>query len=244
MFNTKFILRFDDITPGMAWSKFLPLKKELESLGVKSVLGVVPESLDESLNVEQVETNFFKYICLWQNYGDAILQHGTHHVYKTKNSGILKINNSSEFAGCSYEEQYNLIKKGKEILQKNDCWQPYFMAPSHSFDKNTLKALTNLDFISISDGYSFFPYKINEILFVPQLFSSPKKYIPGICTLCIHINNMSDKDVERLIYFIKRNKDSFLDFKMVSEEKSFLKNNFLLRNLIGLIIKVSRFIRK
>jgi len=59
MYPSRYIIRFDDITPGMAWSKFLPLKKELEGLGVKSILGVVPECLDESLAIEAVDDNFF-----------------------------------------------------------------------------------------------------------------------------------------------------------------------------------------
>ena len=124
MYPSRYILRFDDITPGMAWSKFLPLKEELENLGVKSVLGVVPECLDQKLNVEDNEEQFFDYIRHWMDFGDAILQHGTHHLYSKSNSGILKINNNSEFAGLSYEEQYELIKKGKEILRKENCWQP------------------------------------------------------------------------------------------------------------------------
>ena len=93
-------------------------------------------------------------------------------------------------------------KMGKAILQKQNCWQPYFMAPSHSFDTNTLKALVNLDFVSISDGYGFFPYMDNGILHVPQLSSKPYKFIPGISTICIHVNNMSDREIQTLVDFV------------------------------------------
>jgi len=243
MYPSRYILRFDDITPRMAWSKFLPLKKELESLGVKSILGVVPECLDQKLNVEAAEDQFFEYIRQWISYGDAILQHGTHHLYSTKNSGILKINKNSEFAGHSYEEQYELIKMGKAILQKQNCWQPYFMAPSHSFDTNTLKALVNLDFVSISDGYGFFPYMNNGILHVPQLSSKPYKFIPGISTICIHVNNMSDREIQTLADFVKANKHYFVDFKRVVDDKSLVSNNSLLQVLSGLTIRLARFLR-
>ncbi len=243
MHPSRYIIRFDDITPGMAWSKFLPLKKELEGLGVKSILGVVPECLDESLTVETVDGNFFDYIRRWQGYGDAILQHGTHHLYKTTSAGILKINNNSEFSGCSYKEQYQLLKKGKNILESEKCWQPYFMAPSHSFDKNTLKALSDLGFVSISDGYGFFPYKMLNIILVPQLFSKPFRLLPGISTICIHINNMDDSEIKKILLFVKENKESFVDFKKIINTNVATKNFSLLRIFSGLVIKSIRLLR-
>jgi len=243
MYPSRYIIRFDDITPGMAWSKFLPLKKELEGLGVKSILGVVPECLDESLAIEAVDDNFFDYIRRWQGYGDAILQHGTHHLYKTTSSGILKINNNSEFAGCSYKEQYQLLKKGKNILESEECWQPYFMAPSHSFDKNTLKALSELGFAAISDGYGFFPYKLLNIVLVPQLFSKPFRLLPGISTICIHINNMSDSEIKKLLVFVSKHKDRFVDFKNITNDKV-LTNNFSLSRIVSeSIIRMLRLLR-
>lgn len=243
MYPCKYILRFDDITPGMSWSKFLPLKQELENLGVKSILGVVPECLDESLTVETIDGNFFDYIRRWQGYGDAILQHGTHHLYKTTSAGILKINNNSEFAGCSYKEQYQLLEKGKNILESEKCWQPYFMAPSHSFDKNTLKALSNLGFVAISDGYGFIPYKMFNIILVPQLFSKPFRLLPGIYTICIHINNMNDSEIKKLLVFVKENKESFVDFKDIINNPSHNIFSQLLRVLSVLFIRFIRFLR-
>ncbi len=114
----RYILRFDDISPNMAWSKFIPLKNELTKLGVKSVLGVIPDCLDNSLYVEPENKDFFYYIRQCKKYGDTISQHGTHHVYCSNNPGILRINNSSEFSGLTYKEQYIKLKIGKEILQK------------------------------------------------------------------------------------------------------------------------------
>jgi len=220
MFNSKYILRFDDVAPGMAWSKFLPLKNKIEDLGIKSILGVVPSCMDKSLYVENSRSDFFDLVRTWKGYGDSILQHGTYHLYTTQNAGILKINNSSEFSGMNYENQFELILTGKRILQEEKCWQPYFMAPSHSFDSITLKVLSDLDFVALSDGYGFFPYTQSNILFVPQLFSKPIKYLPGISTICIHINNMSKPQIDHLFSFIKLNKDSFIDFSNISSDYS------------------------
>ena len=117
------------------------------------------------------------------------------------------------------------------------------MAPSHSFDRNTLKALVDLEFIAISDGYGFFPYRKHGIVFVPQLFSTPKKFIPGISTICIHINNMSEDQVQTLLNFVKENKHHFVDFKQVVDQKSLIGSISLLRVLISLTIRSARFFR-
>ena len=136
----KYLLRFDDITPGMSWSKFLLLKEFIEGYGVKSILGVVPNSQDPKLNVESKKDDFFDLIRKWKFYGDAIVQHGTNHVYTTKESGILGINKRSEFSGLDYDTQLRKIEMGKLILQHENVWEPWFMAPAHSFDENTIKS--------------------------------------------------------------------------------------------------------
>ena len=160
---SKILIRFDDVAPGMAWSKFIPLKEHLESLGIRSILGVVPDCQDQKLNVEEIKPDFFNLIRTYRDYGDIIAQHGTHHNYVTQDSGILGINNFSEFAGLAFEEQKLTLKKGKEILLAEEVWQPYFMAPAHSFDTNTLKALRDLDFHALTDGYGFYPVSYTHL---------------------------------------------------------------------------------
>lgn len=243
MFPVKYILRFDDINPEMAWSRFIPLKQKLEKLGIVSVLGVIPNCLDKSLMVEKRNPNFFDLIRKWKNYGDTIAQHGTHHTYSTSSAGILEINNRSEFAGLPFNEQLNLIDKGKKILEDEECWQPFFMAPSHSFDENTLAALSSLGFQSITDGYGIFPYRINDITLVPQLFSKPVRFIPGIQTLCIHINSMSQKQIAVLESFVKNNKNKFLNYIDVSSSWRDFDEAIVFRYATKFMAKLLRLLR-
>lgn len=192
---SKFILRFDDITPGMDWSKFLRIKKVAEECGVKSVLGVVPDNRDPKLSVNQnmQDSEFFRTIKQYAENGDAIAQHGTYHRYTAKGTNILGISEWSEFAGHNYEQQLKKLQIGKNILKENSVWQPYFMAPSHSFDRNTLKALRHLGFQAITDGYGLYPYSIEDIILVPQLLGKPIKLLPfGIQTICLHTNSIND----------------------------------------------------
>jgi len=243
MYQVKYILRFDDINPEMAWSRFIPLKQKLEKVGIVSILGVIPDCFDQTIMVEKRNSNFFDLVRGWKNYGDTIAQHGTHHIYSTSSAGILKINNRSEFAGLPYNEQLNLIKKGKKILEDEECWQPFFMAPSHSFDKNTLAALSSLGFESITDGYGIFPYRINDITLVPQLFSKPIKFLPGIQTLCIHINSMNQKQILTLESFVINNKNKFLNYIDVSNSWRDFNEAIFLRHLTKFMAKTLRFLR-
>lgn len=209
----KLILRFDDITPGMAWRKFLPLKEKITRLGIRSVLGVVPECRDPSLKIESNRSDFFILVRQWMSSGDTIAQHGTYHVYDSEDSGLLGLQRRSEFAGHAYNTQFKRIAQGKEILKREGVWQPYFMAPSHSFDRNTLMALHELGFLAITDGFGFHPYRICNMVLVPQLTAHPIGVRLGLQTLCVHINGMSDADIDRLADFVERNATRFVDFK-------------------------------
>ncbi|MDV2440810.1 DUF2334 domain-containing protein [Acinetobacter gerneri] len=211
---SKYIVRFDDLTPAMDWQKFNIIKSMLEEYGIKSILGVVPNNKDPKLNIEKnLQENFFSKVLEWKDYGDTIAQHGYTHVYDSLSSGILNINSRSEFAGHEFKIQFERLKSGKQILQSHNVWEPYFMAPAHSFDINTINALSELGFIALTDGYGYFPYKIKDLIFIPQLASYPLDFGFGYHTLCIHINTMNIKQINTLMNFIKINKAKFVDFK-------------------------------
>ena len=213
--RTRYLLRFDDISPGMAWRKLIPLKSKLEELGVVSVLGVIPNSNDHNLMDEPKRGDFFDYVRHWAAYGDSIAQHGTFHVYDSRHSGLLGINRRSEFAGHPYDMQLERIGFGKDILVREGVWQPWFMAPAHSFDENTLDALSALGFRALTDGYGFFPYRLRSMILVPQLTSFPINVGFGYSTICVHINGLSESKISQLLGFIESNARVFVDFKDV-----------------------------
>jgi len=41
--TTRFVIRFDDVTPGMAWSKFAPFDALAQELNIPYLIGVVPD---------------------------------------------------------------------------------------------------------------------------------------------------------------------------------------------------------
>jgi predicted deacetylase len=113
--------------------------------------------------------------------------HGLYHVFDTEAKGIVTAKKRSEFAGHSYEEQYDRIKKGKEILLSHNISTDVFFAPAHSYDDNTLKALYANGFRYISDGLSCKPYIRQGIICVPcRSAGIPKIGKKGYYTVVLH----------------------------------------------------------
>ncbi len=59
---TKIIIRFDDICPNINWEKFFYLKTKIQDLGIRSLLGVIPENKDKSFFKYQYNDSFFDLI--------------------------------------------------------------------------------------------------------------------------------------------------------------------------------------
>ena len=210
--SSKFILRFDDIAPSMAWSKFSAFDALASELDIPLLVGVVPHCLDPKLAKEPAKADFWDVVRGWVNRGWTISQHGYTHQYVTKNPGILAKIKHSELAGLSYEEQYAKIKAGKDILVQQGVWQPVFMAPSHSFDYNTVRVLWDLDFRYLTDGYGVYPYKIGALTAVPQLFASPKHLGFGVYTICIHPNTITQSEIQNILCFMRAHRKQFISF--------------------------------
>lgn len=210
---TRFILRFDDICPTMNWENFHQFEDFLlEESRIKPLLGVVPENRDPKLKVQDEQKDFWSRVSHWRDLGWTIAQHGYTHTYALSDGGILKIGNKSEFSGLPYAVQLKKIQLGQKILQAKGVWQPYFMAPSHSFDQETLRALKKLNFVAITDGYGVYPYVMDGVIAVPQLFATPRNFGFGIYTLCIHVNRMKQSQIDKTLNFMRTNATSFISF--------------------------------
>ena len=151
----KIAIRLDDITPDMDWAKFLRFKELCDLYQVKPLIGVVPENKDSMLCVDEKREDFWEYLLQLKNEGWMIAQHGCTHIYSTKKKGCFPLNALSEFAGRPFEEQLTCLKCGKQILEGHGIFTDIFMAPAHSYDQNTLKALKEAGFTSFL-GFSVF----------------------------------------------------------------------------------------
>ncbi len=231
--------RLDDITAGMCWQNFLKVKKILDENNIKPLIGVVPQCLDKKLNIETPREDFWELIKRLQGEGWAIAQHGFQHLYVTNNSGLLKVNNRSEFAGLSFDEQLDKICKGKSILEAKGIFTDIFMAPAHSYDTNTLLALKEAGFKYVTDGYTSMPYELYDIKFIPCMHSKPPVVSSGIITICLHTNTITEKTIEQIQDFIAKHRDEIVDYSALLKVK-IDDREWKIRQLLN-IIKIRLF---
>ena len=209
---SKYLFRIDDICPEMDWDKFERLISLFKSFKVPALLAVVPDNQDDTLRKYPPNPNFWQRIKELIDNGFVIGMHGYQHKYLNKNGGLLNIHQGSEFAGLPYETQSEKIKKGKEILEEKEIKTDIFIAPGHSFDKNTIKALRAKGFKYISDGIALWPFEKHGITWIPQIAWKPKKMPLGIITFCLHPNNFSERNFQQIKRFIKDQKEKVVDF--------------------------------
>ena len=200
------MFRMDDITADMNWDKFNQVREIFEKYQIYPLLGVVPDNQDRKLSFQEKQEDFWETIIALQKKGWMIAQHGTYHKYVTTDSGLLGLKNASEFAGLPYEEQFSKLQVGKRMLEEHGIYTGIFMAPGHTFDRNTLKALHHLGFHTVTDGLYKRPYYYEKMLFVPCRLQEYRN-VKGIDTICLHSNLMSEKDIKELEQFCKDNQE-------------------------------------
>ncbi len=163
----RILVRFDDICPTMDWNEWKRAMDILTLHHVKPLLGVIPENRDPDLRIAPPRKDFWEYLIDLQAQGFAIAMHGYIHLYDTSVRGIVNDTFHSEFAGHTYDEQYEKIRKGKEILAKHGIETDIFFAPSHSYDTTTLEALAANGFRYVIDGKSIKPMKRKGVICIP-----------------------------------------------------------------------------
>lgn len=197
----KIAIRMDDITPDMDWERFEEFKTLLDQYQVKPLLGIVPDNKDTNLACYhgEKENTFWKYMRKLQAEGWVLAMHGHCHIYTTKKGGCFPLNDFSEFAGLPYEEQKQKLEDGKKILEAHGIKTDIFMAPAHSYDKHTLRALRELGFTKVTDGFGSRPYSWEGIIFYPISFHMGRslKRKNGFTTMVVHANGLQKDDMER-----------------------------------------------
>ncbi len=209
--KTECMIRLDDITPDMDWERFYRAKEIFDRYQICPLIGVVPDNQDATLHKEEGRGEFLNTVRQLQESGWSVAQHGTYHCYETDDSGILGINPFSEFAGLPYEAQLQKLQAGRRILEENGILTDIFMAPGHTYDKNTLKALKECGFGVITDGLFSQPYYEDGVLCIPCRLRGFKKP-DGIDTVCLHTNLMNDQDMAELEAFCKEYRSVIVSF--------------------------------
>lgn len=145
--------------------------------------------------------------------------HGYEHRYVTGSPGILAFNQYSEFAGLPYDVQRVKLQKGLRIFEQEGVRPDAWIAPGHSFDGVTLRALRDAGLPAISDGLSLWPYKDRHGLFwVPQQMWKFRPVPLGLWTLCFHHNGWSQEQIDAFIRDLRVYASQITSFGAVAEQ--------------------------
>ena len=181
------LIRFDDICPTMDYIQWGRAMDVLEKYNIKPLIGVIPDCQDPDLMIAPPHSDFWEYRKELQNRGFAIAMHGYIHVYDTKVRGEVNHSYHSEFAGHPYEVQYEKIKKGKEILRNHGVESDIFFATAHSYDDNTIRALSANGFKYMSDGLGMKAVNRHGVKCLPCHFCGSKLPLkPSFMTYVFH----------------------------------------------------------
>lgn len=210
MMNAPIIIRLDDVCPQMDFCRFKKYIDLFESLGVKPLLGVIPDCRDASFKNSAIP-DFWKYIHELKENGYSISIHGYRHVYTSKSNGLVCRRPLSEFAGLSYEDQLALLSNGRSIMLEHGLDVDTFMPPGHSYDHNTLKAMYAAGFRYLTDGRSLRPYDLDGIRCIPAA-PAARLHKLGLFTIRVHTETESDRDFEWLRTFLEKNKSHIISF--------------------------------
>jgi predicted deacetylase len=242
----RYLFRLDDACPTMNhvnWSRIINIFRKYD---IKPIIAVIPNNKDLNNIVDAPNDDFWNEVIRWDKLNYAIALHGYDHVYTTTNSGIIGINKFSEFAGVDYDIQKEKIIEGCSIFNKKGIKPKIWIAPGHSFDKNTLKVLKKYSEINIiSDGFSVYPYKDGDFFWVPSQLWGPCQKEEGVWTICYHPNTMIEDQFNRLEDFLLKNRSNCSSIEDIYDEfhnrrKSFSDTVYQLKVSLVRMVKRAR----
>ncbi len=151
-----------------------------------------------------------------------------------------------------------MIRSGKIILEKNGITTDIFMAPSHSYDMNTIRALKKNGFTGITDGFGNGPYMWEDMVFYPISFKKSqtlKSKEDGCVTFVVHTNTMTDRVFEAYEKLLATKEivsySEMLKLKPVKatetdrfKEKLMATTKFHLRETLRISSNIKRYIKK
>jgi predicted deacetylase len=202
--EARYLIRFDDICPTMHWGIWQNVERILDDCQVKPILAVVPDNKDPNLQVYPPRPDFWEWLHKKYVQGWTIGIHGYQHLYETEDAGLLGIHSRSEFAGLPRERQREKIAKALEIFEHHGIRPQLFVAPAHSFDRETLTALRDNDIRVISDGFFLKPVQWLDMVWIPQQMWQFRAMPFGVWTICYHHNRLSERDLRRFLHDVAR----------------------------------------
>lgn len=217
--QARYLIRFDDICPTMNWSVWREIEAILVESEVKPMLAVVPNNQDDALRVSPERSDFWTHVRSWQRRGWTIGLHGYEHRYVNSCAGLVGLNRRSEFAGLSHRNQQEKLRLAVKIFEREHVKPDVWIAPSHSFDSNTIEALLDIGLPYISDGFFLYPGKdARGVMWIPQQIWRFRKVPFGVWTVCLHHNNWGLAELQSFSRNVAAYRDRITSFYTVVGE--------------------------
>jgi predicted deacetylase len=196
----------------MHWERWQRVAALLDHHRIRPMIAVIPDNRDESLFVNPARADFWDVAREWEQKGWTIGLHGYQHRYVTRHPGLVPISDKSEFAGLALPIQQEKIRKGWEVLLSHRLKPSVWIAPSHSFDANTLLALKReTDINLISDGIALNCFEDGGFYWIPQQLWRFHRMPFGTYTICLHPNNMSARAMGQLEVALGKHRPRFIN---------------------------------
>ena len=232
--KSRYLIRLDDASEFSDLKKWKKIESILDNNNVKPIVAVIPKNEDKLISYSNSNKRFWELIRSWDKKGWAIAMHGYKHLFHEVNrkSLIFPFYNRSEFGGLSVKSQKQIIKKSLKIFKSKKVLPTVWIAPAHSFDENTIKAISEETSINIiSDGIAFFPYFLSGFYFIPQQIWELKERLFGIWTVCLHPDTMTENEIlffeKQISLFNKNNRMlNIEDVDLIKRNKSIIDNLF------------------
>lgn len=199
--TAKFLLRLDDACHTMRQSAWAELEASLDQLGIKPLVGVVPENADPDLKIAPPSAVFWDMVRRWQAKGWTIGMHGYRHVFHpvARAKLLLPFYDKSEFAGLPLPDQASLIARSWAVFVRERIHPTVWIAPAHCFDTDTLNAIRQETPIRIvSDGLALDQFHAHGFDWLPQQLWALKPHSYGLWTICLHPSNMTSLAIREL----------------------------------------------
>ena len=241
---TGLLISIDDVAENMNWDLMNKCELLFDELNIKPLLGVVPFNKDPELLSHPVNLNFWDQVRKWKSKGWEISMHGLSHLYvqQTEKKDYFKYGGNSEFYGLNYDTQLSKIKDGIKKFKDEGIDIRSFFAPNHTYDLNTMKALSRSGIKIIIDGYGLFPFFKHDLFFIPQLFYKEIMLPFGIQSTQIHLNYWNEDDYISFKKFVLKNKDKIITTDKILSigKKSIIQNciNFSVEKILKILRKI------
>jgi len=239
----RFLIRLDDLCPTMDHRRFSRVVELLDRHDVRPLGGLVPDNHDPDLECSEADPEFWARMRELAGRGWRFAQHGYTHEGVPVASDELGLSPLTEFAGRPEQDQRERLAHGRELLAAEGLATDVFMAPFHSYDGATLRALAAEGFRYVTDGYGLFPFTREGLVFLPQLFEWDANAGVGVYTLCLHPSNMDEAAFSRLEAVLERRRGSLIDFDTAVRDPVGALSQALLELTLRWGISAARWVR-